>query len=348
MGVTQRDIAKRVGITRQAVSLALNNRPGLSDEVRAKVWRAVGELGYVPNRAARTLATRRSGMIGLIVVDIRNSITTNAIETIGLTAKELGYDLILEVMHDEVPDHYDILERLLRRGLDGVLFRVDFPEIGRVLERLEKSGVQSVFMTKVDGDMGSALDSVTYDVEKSRYLAAKHVLTLGHRKIGFMLSTHFTKSRIAGYSRALEEFGLRFEEMPVIYYERDLESSYSHHYQNGYQGAKLLIEKYPDITALITLNDLTAIGAMRGIYESGRRIPEDIAVVGHDNVREAAFCRVPLTTVNQPTTEVAQKAVEMLDLKIRGKWEGPKQVILEPELVIRESCGALRGMRNEE
>lgn len=346
MGVTQRDIAKMVGITRQAVSLVLNNKPGVSDEVRAKVWRVVGELGYVPDRAARTLAMGKSGMIGLIVVDIRNSVTTEAIETVELVAKGLGYDLLLEIMHDEFPDHYELLERLLRKGLDGILFQAGLPNIDRALDRLGKAGVQGVFMEEVEEGKWEEVDLVTCDKEKGFYLLGRHLLRLGHRKLGFMLSTYYPEYRPTGYGRALEEFGLRFEDMPVIYYEKDLGSRGSFHYRNGYQGAKLLLERHPDITVLMASNDLVAIGAMRGIYECGRSIPEDIAVVGCDNTREGAFARVPLTTVDRCTAEVAQKAVEILDCKIRGEWNGPEQVIFEPKLVIRESCGTRSASSN--
>jgi LacI family transcriptional regulator len=342
--VTSQDVARRAGVSRTTVSLVLNEVRGvqISEQTRQRVLQAAKELGYVPEAAARALASRRSQIIGLIITRSPHHIASDAfltqilnalVETVHQKSMRLLLDIVEDVHHRE-----SYLELARARRIDGIIF--SGPRINdEAMQSLEQDGFPTVLMGQLPG---SSFCSVDVDNCAAARKAVAHLLESGHRRIGCItnapLSYTAASDRLLGYRQALQIAGIPFDQELVRYGNFDLES--------GYLQMSSLLDVLPAISAVFVASDVVAFGAMRAIRERGLSIPEDLALVGFDDVPFARYMDPPLTTVSLPAAELARKSCEILFDLIYKEHPVKCNILLDTQLVVRQSSGAFPSMKN--
>ena len=336
--VTSQDVAKRAGVSRTTVSLVLNRVEGvqISEQTRKRVIRIANELGYVPEAAAQALASRRSQFIGLILSRNPEHIATDAflsqiINSLVEMVRQNGMRLLIDIVEDT--QHRDsYLELAWGRRIDGILLsgpRVD----DQALMTLEQDGFPTVLM----GDLPNTnFCSVDVDNRAAAKLAVAHLLKLGHRRIACITNASLVYTaaveRLEGYRDALVAAGIPYD--PGLVRHGDFGPESGRRQMNA-----LLKLKNPPTAAFIA-SDVVAIGAMSAIRARGLAIPDDIAVVGFDDVPFARYVDPPLTSIHLPAVELARKATEILLHLIRREEPQIRNVVLDTQLVVRASCGA--------
>jgi DNA-binding LacI/PurR family transcriptional regulator len=295
---------------------------------------AAQKLNYIPDRAAQSLALGRSHNLGLVLVQphyqvFRDPFIPNIITGMSQIVQSNGFRLLVEHIHDL--DNINIITDMLKGGeVAGVVVNT-FLGIEDSIISLIREGYPIVLLDAVSDHYYAALIDHLAGVK----LAAEHLVRLGHTQIGcitFAPINYHIKRRLNAFREGLATAGIALPQTHIREGNYDPES--------GYEAMQALLQAQPQLTAIFGMNDMMAIGAMRAIHEAGLRIPEDIAVVGYDDMRFAAFTNPTLTTVQAPEVEVGQLAAEMLIALIQGVPLAEKCVKLSTKLVVRQSCGA--------
>ncbi len=328
------DIARIAGVSQSTVSRVMNHDPRISEATRERVEAAMSRLGYRPNAAARTLITGRSHLIGLVVSNITNPFYPEMIESIVAAAAEHDYTVVLGNTQESEDLQLSLLDLLIEQQVDGAILTSPLRESAAAIAR---RGLDRVPLVTVNRRMtGQRLDSVHLDNVGAGRLVAEHLVGLGHRRIGFvggLASASTNADRLAGVRAALRELGSPVRAQDVV----DGEFTWRH----GYDAATAALGVPSRPTALICADDLIALGVMDAALDLGLRIPDDVAVVGFDDVPVAALRQIALTTVRQPVAEMGRRAVELLvDRITKGPDADPVEVVLAPSLVVRRTCGA--------
>lgn len=332
--VTIQDVAAAAGVSRQTVSRVINNRPDVAEETRRRVWQVIEELGYQPSAIARGLVSKRTYTLGLITADFSDYFFTQVIVGAEVEARKQGYFFMLCSTERNLADEPEYLRLLTERQVDGILFaRPSTEEDSRHIISLIQQGVPLV--TTAYWLPGEKLTVVDVDNVDGGLQATECLIELGHRKIGMITGPAGWKSvndRSEGYKLALERAGISFD--PSLIEHGDWS------YQSGYEAMGRLLAKAPKITALFAQNDRMAIGAIRALREAGHRIPDDVAVVGYDDIPAAAYCHPPLTTIRQPMQQVGEVATRLLIELINDPAAERKEVLLKTELIRRRTCSS--------
>jgi DNA-binding LacI/PurR family transcriptional regulator len=338
--VTSRDVAERAGVSRTTVSFVLNDVPdvNISQETRRRVLQAAQEMGYVPDAAARSLASRRTHTLGLVLVRNQSHLAADAflpqvIHGLAESTRQAGFHLLLEPVKDiRHPDTYIHLVRA--KHIDGIVLsgpRSDDAQLAALVDE----GFPVVLLGQLPGKPACFVD---VDNRGAAREAVGHLICLGHQRIGCITNApaEYTAGadRLAGYRDALQEAGLPYQEQLVRYGNFVPES--------GYQAAYSLLQEGPLPSALFVASDVVAFGAMAAIRERGLTIPDDIALVGFDDIPLARYVDPPLTTVRLPAAELGRQAGQMIVGLIQDGGVSPGSLLLETELVVRASCGAAR------
>lgn len=335
--LTLEDIAKLVGVHRSTVSRVINGSANVSPEVRQRVLDAIRETGYHPNAAARSLASQRSNMIGLVLAHSVSSFFTDPYFphltqgiAFGCNKNDLTLSLFLLATKE---DEEKISPRLSRTGmLDGLLIQSGQPD-DMLIHRLIRSRVPTVILGRPNEPEG--VNYIDVDNLSAAVTATNHLIHLGYQRIATITGTKgstVTTDRLAGYKKALAEANLPCEP--------DLVAEGAFTELSGYHAMLRLLPAKPD--AVFAASDIMAAGAMRAVQETGLRIPEDIAFIGFDDVPLATHMKIQLTTIRQPILKFGITAVEFLiDLIDKGTTP-PRSIILDTELIIRSSCGAIQ------
>ena len=338
--VTSQDVAERAGVSRTTVSFVLNDvsTAKISKETRDRVVLAANELGYVPDVAARTLVSGKTGTLGLIVshadlipVDV---FVAQMLHSLHDVCRENGYRLLLETA--EFGTKPASFERLVRaRRIDGLVILGPRPG-DAALRTLIETGYPVVLIGQYDHP-NACLVSQETDPSASAH-ATRHLISLGHTRIGFMhyQAPHGIEAadRSLGYALALQEAGIPLD--PALIVPGDYSAA------SGYQSMTRLLRSGAALTALVCGNDTIAIGAMAAIAEAGLRIPDDISITGHDDIPNARYTIPPLTTVRIPAYAMGRTAGEMAVELMAGRPLTERQVVFPAELVIRASTAPPR------
>ena len=335
--VTLQDVAALAGVSMKTVSRVVNNQGEISEATRQRVQAAIDELGYRPNVLARSLVNRRTDTLAVVAWGIEYFGPSRVTVGIEQQADELGYSLFLDlVSQPDDPDQERLLDALLARRVDGIIWSV--PEVGDnrkwlrpgLLERLPP-----IVFLSMQSQPGLAIAAVN-NFSGARK-AAGHLIDQGRRRIAIITGPRAwweARERLAGWKSALEEAGLAVPEARVI------ESFWSA--AGGERAMHQLLQQASDIDAVFASSDQIALGAIGAIHQSGRRIPQDLAIVGFDNTPESAFYWPPLTTVYQKLVQVGRIAVQNLHhmIEARRRQRGFVEAALtlvEPELIVRAS-----------
>jgi DNA-binding LacI/PurR family transcriptional regulator len=330
---TLEQVAALAGVSRATVSRVVNGSPRVRAEVRAQVERAVARLGYVPNRAARSLVTRRADSIGLIVAEPESRFFSEpffAGVVRGVSAALVDTDVQLVLLMAQDAAHQGRLERYITGGhVDGVLLASlhgDDP-LPRTLER---AGVPAVLVGRPAGP--SPASYVDADNRGGARQAVGHLAGRGRRRIATItgpMDMGVGQDRLDGYREGLRAAGLPEDRRLVE------EGDFSE--QSGAEAMRRLLEREPGLDAVFAASDLMAAGALRALAAAGQRVPDDVALVGFDDEVTARLTQPPLTTVRQPVEEIGRQATRLLLAKVAGEATG-MSVILETQLVVRASA----------
>lgn len=329
--VRLKDIAERAGVTMMTVSKVMHDAPDISATTKARVRALAEEMGYMPNVMARSLRTRTTQLLGVVIPAATNPIFSRTLLAIEQRAHELGYDLILAHSLGEPEREAAVLRRLLARHVDGLLISPVYrlAPNAPIYDELRKRGTKVVLLGH-GAPFCSQYPSVEPDDVEASKAITQHLIGLGHRRIAFFAGPSVSpgyRERLEGYRAALREAGLEIDDRLVFDSGATIEG--------GEQAAAQLLQESARPTALQAINDLVAIGAANHLLNQGLRIPADISVAGFGNILAAEYFRVPLTTARQPKMRLGNAAVDLLVKLIRG--EAVQSVRLPAGLVIRQS-----------
>ncbi|MCW3489413.1 LacI family DNA-binding transcriptional regulator [Dethiobacter alkaliphilus] len=329
MNITTKDVAKKAGVSQATVSRVLNNYHYVGEKTRRKVTEAIAELGYQPNEIARSMALQKTSTLGLIVPDLTNPFYSEISKSIISRAKEFKYNVIVCNSDNSkaLQDFY--IDFLQQKRVDGIIMASVALEDENV-EKMVRSGFPCIFCNRRLA-MKTA-NFVSSDNKKGAKLAINHLLEKGHRKIAFISGPQTFSTaveRFAGYKEALKEQGVPIVAQFVRQGNYDKES--------GYHVTKELLALPERPTAIFASNDVMALSSMEAILDAGLQIPEDIALVGYDDIDMSGHRRIELTTVAQQKDEVGRLAVDKLIETIKGGTDKPYHVFLEPKLIIRNT-----------
>jgi LacI family transcriptional regulator len=332
---TIKEIAKRAKVSAATVSHVVNNTRYVSDEVRARVEAAVAALGYVPNAVARSLRMRGTQTLGMMVPDIGNVFFAELVRAVEDECYRQGYSLVLCNSDDDPAKQATYLRTLMSKRVDGLVLIA----AGADAELCRLLATTWLPLVVVDREIeGVTADLVEVDHEHGGYLAGRYLLDLGHRDIAVIAGPSdiaVSRQRIYGFERALRETRAPRRTEYLVH------ASFTT--QGGYEAAKRLLALPRPPTAIFACNDLLALGAIHAAREARRKVPEDLSVVGFDDIALAAFVSPRLTTVRQPKTRIGELAAQLLIARINGKRNDVVRKLLEPELAPGETTKALAG-----
>ncbi len=324
------DVARLAGVSHQTVSRVVNRHPSVTPETRARVERAIAQLGYRRNTAARALVTRRSGTLGVVSVDTSHYGPASTLFGVEEAARVAGYFVsFVSLKYVDRSHMRAALDHLMTAGVDGIVVIAPIRAAVDAVAGLS-SDVPLVVLEGTDADGVSAV--VIDQVHGSR-LATGHLLDLGHRTVHHVRGPRDwleADMRVQGWQA---ELSARLAPAPEV-----LVGDWSP--QSGYEAGKILAAN-PDVTAVFVANDQMAVGLLLALHEAGRSVPGDISVVGFDDIPESAYLIPPLTTVRQDFAEVGRRCLQQLDGIMHGEVDA--HVAIRPKLVVRASAAAPRG-----
>jgi LacI family transcriptional regulator len=339
---TIEDVAERAGVSISTVSRVVNQSVPVEPGTEARVREAIDELGYRPNLLARSFRRRVTQTIGLLVPDISNPFfaeVARAIEDAGFAS---GYSVVLCNSDLSEVKQETYIDVLLAKQVDGlILISTGFipPESG--LDLMDRIGGAGVPCVVVDRDLGDLpIDQVMVDNHQGGFLAGRYLLQLGHRRIACVTGHRDlapSAGRIAGFQRALAESGIGTPSTALV--------SGNGHYEGGIAAAQELLNRGEEFTAVFAFNDLMAIGVIAALQRAGRRVPDDVSVIGFDNIPQTSAVFPAVTTIAQPTTDLGRRSVELLLERINNRDAPAQRLVLSTNLVERESCRPLAASR---
>ena len=324
---TIQDVARKAGVSTATVSRVLNNRNVVSENTAVKVEQAIHELNYEPSVLGRNLRTSESRLLLVLIPSIANSFYTEIIRGIEDTAIKQGYNILL-CETGANPERESIYMNLVRNRLADGIISMD-PAVDKV--RLTELAKSHPIVQCSEYDENGAISYVTIDSELAAYQAVKYLLQIGHQKIGFLNSDNkylYARNRYEGYAKALKEFNIPLNPKWIYNVE-------SIGFEQGQQAMRSLLSQSDRPTAVFADADILAIGALKEINTYGLHVPNDIALVGFDNIEFSKMTQPTLTTISQPMYRMGNESARMLINKIKGK--SVESIILNHELLIRES-----------
>lgn len=334
---TLADVARRAGVVSMTASRAINGSGYVSEEVRARVLKIARELNYRPNVLARKLRGRDLRAVGVLIPDIANPFSSELVKGMTEVLEANGYTTFLSTANRSVRQEEAGLLAFIDHRVDGILVATVGTQLGDdVLARIAAQGVPIVTVGRSIESV--PIDHVTADHFRGAYEVTRHLIRLGHKRIGFIgVAPEHTGSlhRFAGYAAALAEAGIQQRVEYVVGPESGPAFSTE---EDGFTGMLRLAKIRHHPTAVFARNDFTAIGAMRAVHELGLSVPDDIAIAGFDNIPLSAFTIPPLTTVEQPIAEQGRRAAQFLVDRMEHRVkEASRQVCLECRLIVRQS-----------
>ncbi len=333
MAVTLKDIAEKVGVTESTVSRVLNGIPKASKETRKEIFQVAAELGYKPNQIARSLVTKKTHTIGLIISDLSNTYFARVASGIENIASKYDYSLIISTTGGQEKEELKYINLLKEKQVDGILFASGrMPKSCRKL--LRETEIPTVVVAR---EVEEDLPSVHINNVKESYKAVKYLINNGHQKIAMISGNANDKEsglyRIQGYKQALRDNNLKIREELIVEGNFKLKS--------GIKAMEEILKKDDSITAVFAASDEMGVGAIKAIKKSGLKVPEDISVVGFDNNIISLASDPELTTISQPEEELGWRSMEMLYKVMTGGVLEQKKIYLSCELKKRASVRRL-------
>ena len=333
--VTITDVAQASGVSGATVSRVLSGYEFVKESTRNRVMEAVADLGYVANVHARSLARGRTQIIGLLVPNLDNGYVGTIMRGIDQELERANYDLMLYTSHRH-PDKESFYVSAIANGMTEGLLLVAPLVPTTYMDALREQDFPYVLIDQADASENSSVVEATN--WQGAYEATRYLCQLGHTQIAFIKGSPAVQSatdRLRGYKAALDDCNIPVRQELVI------EGDYQQHI--AYEATKSLLQRAdPPPTAIFASNDLSAFGAMDAARECGLRIPDDISIIGFDDIPQSSIIYPKLTTIRQPLEQMGQVAAKMLLEQIENHSQPPQRVALATQLVIRDSCGSYR------
>ena len=331
--VSIKDIAKNADVSHSTVSRALHNSPLIALETRQRIQRIAREMGYTPSAIARSLVTRRTHTIGLVVTTISDPFISEVVRGVEETALNNDYSVILCNCNAESERELASVRALQEKRVDAII--VTASRVGSLyVPRLEKLNIPIVLINNQQA--GRYLHSVSTDNFVGGRLAGEYLLSLGHRRIaylGIVPDAYASVERLEGCRAVLQEHGLDIHDDWLL--------SANGRADGGQAGVARLLRCATRPTAIFCYNDVTAIGALQALKAAGLRVPGDISLIGYDDIAFTVFIDPPLTTIAQPKYTLGQRAMELTLALLNGQEEAG-DIVLVPHLIERASCAPPR------
>jgi len=336
--LTIKDVARRAGVSTATVSHVLNKTRFVSEELTTRVNDAIHELGYYPNLLVGSLRKKKTYTVGLVLASISNETFGLLAETIQKMLFNQGYNLIICNTSNDGDLEREAFNTLLMKKVDAII-TVPTGLDGDKLKEIKAIGIPVILVDRVIPGIG--LDTVRVDNYKGAYMATEHLIGLGHQVIGYIDrkidKSHSIEQRTA-YLDALQAHGLTCDPANIVRAD-------GYDYKAGMEAARALIRKTPRLTAILAYYDIAALGAMRGIFDLGYRVPEEVSVVGYDDMSFTDATWPRLTTVSFPVHRIARTVCDLLMKRLdptECQDEKGKDIVIVPKLVVRDSTAPPR------
>lgn len=331
MSITIVDIAKKSNVSIATVSRVINNKSeGVSVSTRKRILDVIDECGYKPNAMARGLVTKKTKTIGLIIPDITNPFFPEIARGAEDGASTKGYNVFLCNSDDSIEKENEYISALKEKCVDGIILTTSASSNQEHVLSLMNSDLPIIIIDEGLDSMDTDIPGVFVDNFEGGYLAAKHLIDLGHKKIACItgpLNLKDDRDRLEGYKKALMDAKINIDSSII------LQGNYK--IAGGVENTKKLLDK--DITAIFACNDLMAYGSYQVLKSAGYKIPDDISIVGFDDVQLSAMLDPALTTIKQPAYEMGLESAKMIIKLIEGKNIRKKIIKFKPNLVVRKS-----------
>ncbi|MEG0273796.1 MAG: LacI family DNA-binding transcriptional regulator [Longicatena sp.] len=333
MSITLKEVANACGVSITTVSLVLNDRPNrISEDVKARILETVERLNYKPNPIAVSMITKKTNIWGLILPDISNLYFSELAKVIEQNAYQSGYNIIYGNTTDSIEHTFEYFDFFYNRGVDGIIIiysnKFNDEDKAKLNKLIQEADIPVIILDRFLAE--NRTTTILVDHRKGGYIATKHLLDLGHKVIGCITGPkHIVSSneRLLGYKDALKEAHIPFDESLI--YHGDFQP------HSGIKALESLLPK--KVTAIFSFNDMMAIGFFRECKKRKIRIPEDISVIGYDDIILSELLDPPLTTITQPIDALGKEAVlQMLEM-MKKNDHNYKNIILNPSLKVRES-----------
>jgi LacI family transcriptional regulator len=335
MTATVREVAKRAGVSAMTVSRVINGRTGVRPATRSRVEQAIADLDFFPNRVARGLTSSKTGAIGLIVPDLVNPFFTVVLRGAEMVARRAGYRVLLCNTESDLTLERSYIEDMMSHRVEGLIIAPVNDSSRLNLSPVLRRRLPFVLIDRgvpgIDGDLVQA------DSAAGARRLMQHLAEIGHRRIALIIGSDdvsTTRERAQGYREGLAAAGIAFDP--------DLVAQTTVDRIGGYRAMQQILRLEPRPTAVFAVNNMTAMGAMQAIREAGLSVPQHIALVCFDDVEHLAVLSPFMTVVDQPAETFGTLAVQLLLERIAGRaQERPRLVVLQPNLIVRQSCGKL-------
>lgn len=334
--VRLKDIADKTGFSTNTVSLALRQSPRIPPQTREVIRKAAEELNYLPNHIAKSLVSRETKTIGLVLTDINNPALTQTAQAIEIALAERGYGTLFATSNNTLSEEVRAIDLFRSRQVDGMLI---YPTSHKKLEHIRPLRRANLPVVLLVGDPDSGLDAVSVDDRRGAYKATRHLIEIGHRRVGIIDGANplGNREKREGYQQALTEAGIDYDEALSV-------DPQGHNSLRGFWAMDQLMSGTKRPTAVFAANDTLAIGALRWCLKQNLRVPDDVAIIGFDNIEYAEYASVPLSTINYAADIVSRMAVDRLMRLISAgdHLPDPRVTLIDPDLVVRESTQARR------
>jgi LacI family transcriptional regulator len=331
--VTMSDVARQAGVSLMTVSRVINDKGDVSSETRERVLQIISSLEYRPSGIARSLATKETCTIGLVVPDVSNPFFADITRGVEHLAYSKGYHVFLCNTEEDPKRELAVFQSLEEKRVDGFILCSSRLEEGKLVEILANMPPVVLINRRLNHDGEDNFDSVILDDEQGGWVSTQHLIQSGHKRIGFLAgpaTSYSGAGRRTGFLAAMKEANIEPEAGWISNCRPSVEG--------GYEATHALLARHHQLTALFCFNDLVAVGALQACDELKRRIPQDLAIVGHDDIPLAALVSPTLTTCRVPRYELGAMAVNALLERFKDCPGGCQQSVLQPELIIRESA----------
>jgi LacI family transcriptional regulator len=332
--VTIKDVARLSGVSSMTVSRVINGSERVRPVTRQRVERAIAELGYVPSRLARGLIRQKTGTLAMIVPDVANPFFTLIVRGAEDIARRAGYRIILCDTRANLAIEREVIEEMIAHRVEGIAIAPVSDRSRGHLERLARFGVQFVLIDRTVPGVES--DVVVGDSLGGARRLVEHLISHGHRRIGFITESDdvsTARDRRQGYLAALAAAGVELDPSLIVYSTVDP--------PGGFDGMRLLLELAEPPTAVFTVNNLVAVGAIEAVRAYNLEVPDDVALVCYDDIEYASRLYPFLTVMSQPAETLGKLGTQLLLERIEGRApEQPRLVVLPAQFVVRQSCGA--------
>jgi LacI family transcriptional regulator len=327
-----KDVSRLAGVSLSTASRVVTGNPRVDEEMRARVLAAVAQLDYKPNLLARGLRNRSGRLIGFMVPEILHETFAIFISEAESACVDRGFTMILGNTHEDPEVEERVLGNLIGMNVDGIVVSV-VSDSSAVLSSLKKLAIPAVGIDRAL--QNESIDLVEVDNHQAGAIAGRYLHAMGHVKIACLAGPHtvpLSRERSAGFREFLTRKGIQ----PIEIVGSDFE------FETGARSLRTLLERGKEFTAIWAQNDLLAIGAMREMNRLGIRVPEDVSIIGMDDIKTTQMVLPTLTTIRQPFRAICRKAIELLLKRMENPGQESRRIVLAPELVIRDSVRRLQ------